>query len=114
MHCQGNLKNSVKQIKSFSEAPLAAAGANCCRIHIAKVFITGWKHPMRFGKRKSTFLSGMPQASNYPTHAKSIKALGPKVNRKKKPHSAVQRKRNKKYIEKIIEDQYSIWTPRPD
>lgn len=83
MHCQGNLKNSVKQIKSFSETPLAAAGANCCRIHIAKVFITGWKHPMRFGKRKSTFLSGMPQASNYPTHAKSIKALGPKVNRKK-------------------------------
>lgn len=68
---------------------------------------------MQQQKGKLTFFYGVPEASNYPTHAKSIKALGPKVKREKKI-IVLFRGKNRKYIEKIIGDQYSIWTPRPD
>lgn len=44
---------------------------------------------------------------------KALGALVPKVKRKKKSLCCFE-SRNKKYTEKIVGDQYSIWTPRLD
>ena len=49
-----------------------------------------------------------------PTHAKTIRALGPKEEKWGKKIIVLLKRRNKKYIEKIVGDQYSIWTPRLD
>lgn len=45
---------------------------------------------------------------------KPLGALVPKVKRKKKKSLCCFESRNKKYTEKIVGDQYSIWTPRLD
>lgn len=45
---------------------------------------------------------------------KPFRALGPEEERWEKKIIALLKRRNKKYIEKIVGDQYSIWTPRLD